>query len=131
VAQRQHTRKQIEARKRNLTRAGQGRPPGVPNKVTTEAKAACNALVDDPVYRQNLQLRLRKGTLPPAMETMLWYYAKGKPKERVEFGADKTLADLVLEAVGRKPGEPPLRPDERRKLPDLDHPRRVGDPVNP
>ncbi len=26
----------------------------------------------------------RARTLPPAVETMLWHYAKGKPKEQVE-----------------------------------------------
>jgi hypothetical protein len=30
---------------------------------------------------------------------MLWYDAAGKPSERVELGADKTLADLVREAI--------------------------------
>jgi hypothetical protein len=34
---------------------------------------------------------------------MLWYYRFGRPKERVELGAGKSLADLVLEAVNGKP----------------------------
>ena len=61
-----------------------GRRPGSLNKATVEAKAACTALVDDPVYRQRLATRLRAGKLSPAVECMLWYYAKGKPKE--DFG---------------------------------------------
>jgi hypothetical protein len=92
-------------REENLTRKGMGRPPGVPNKVTAEAKAACNELVDDLRYRAALKKRLIAGKLAPALETMLWYYAKGKPKERIEFGAHKSLAQLVEAAVNR--GRPP------------------------
>lgn len=83
-----------------------GRRPGS-NRVTTEAKAACNAIVDDWIYRSNLLTRMRKGTAAPAVETMVWYYAKGKPKERVELGADKTLADLVREAIEGSPAPEP------------------------
>ena len=82
-----------------------GRPKGVPNKVTTEAKAACNLIVDDPTYRARLLARMRNGTVPPGVEQMLWYYAKGKPKERVEIGADKSLARLITEAVTGQPSD--------------------------
>lgn len=61
-----------------------GRPKGVPNKVTSEARAAANALVDDPAYRQKLADDLRERKVAPAIEAMLWYYAKGKPPEHVE-----------------------------------------------
>ncbi len=66
-----------------------GRRPGSLNKATVEAKAACTALVDDPVYRQRLATRLRAGKLSPAVECMLWYYAKGKPKE--EYQSDQHI----------------------------------------
>jgi hypothetical protein len=62
-----------------------GRKKGTPNKATVEAKAACSAIVDDPVYRSNLLERARAGLLPPGVETMLWHYAKGKPKETVQL----------------------------------------------
>lgn len=64
----------------------QGRPRGVPNKVTTEVREAANALVDDPEYRQALSVRLKTGAAGP-MEPLLWHYAKGKPVERHEVGA--------------------------------------------
>ena len=44
---------------------------GTPNKVTTEAKAVCAAILDDPTYRTNLTARARAGTLAPAVEVML------------------------------------------------------------
>lgn len=62
-----------------------GRPKGVRNKATIEAKRICSDLVDDPIYRANLQKRLRAGKLAPGMESMLWWYAKGKPKETAEI----------------------------------------------
>lgn len=89
-------------RVQNLTNAGKGRPPGVPNKVTSEAKAACSAIVDDPIYRKNLLERMQKGTAG-AMEPILWYYAKGKPKERVELGADESIRDLIRKAAKLPP----------------------------
>lgn len=83
-----------------LKRGGPGRPKGLPNRVTTEAKAACNQIVDDPTYRKNLTayMKANAGHAGP-LEPILWYYAKGKPKERVEIGADKSLAALITEAV--------------------------------
>jgi hypothetical protein len=68
--------------------------------VSIEAKAACAELVDDPIYREKLKARLMKGKLAPALESMLWHYAKGKPKEQIVISADKTLAQLIAEALG-------------------------------
>jgi hypothetical protein len=81
---------------------GHGRPKGVPNKATREAKVVCNALVDDPVYLKNLRRRMRHGTAG-TIETLIWHYAKGKPTERIELGADKSLAYLIAEAAGALP----------------------------
>jgi hypothetical protein len=68
-----------------------GRQPGSLNRATIEAKEACAALVDDPEYRRSLAERLRTGKLAPAVECMLWYYAKGKPKEIVEQEGDQRI----------------------------------------
>jgi hypothetical protein len=68
-----------------LKRGGSpGRPNGVPNKATLEAKAVCAALVDDPECQAGLAKPLKAGQLAPALEAVLWYYAKGKPKEHIE-----------------------------------------------
>jgi hypothetical protein len=72
-----------------LKKGGPGRPKGVPNKATVEAKEVCAKMVDDPVYQQALRLRLHRGKLAPAVECMLWHYAKGKPPDKFEHtGAD-------------------------------------------
>lgn len=73
-----------------------GRPAGIPNKVTLEVREAASHLVDDPEYREALKERLIAGRCHAAVETMLWYYAKGKPKETIalEGGASPVRVDL-------------------------------------
>ena len=84
-----------------LKRGGSpGRPKGVPNKVTTEVRSACAELVDDPVYRDRLKARLLAGRLPPALECLLWHYAKGKPKDELEVAGNESFP---LEIIIRKP----------------------------
>jgi hypothetical protein len=63
-----------------------------PNKATAEVRAACVAIVDDPQYRKKLLARARAGTLLPAVECMLWHYAKGKPKDQVEHSGGVVLS---------------------------------------
>jgi hypothetical protein len=78
--------KSATARSRQLSglkHGGPGRPKGVPNKATVEVKEAARGLVEDATYRQNLKTRLETGKLAPAMESVLWFYAYGKPKETV------------------------------------------------
>lgn len=63
-----------------------GRIKGTPNKATVDAQRAAADIVDDPVYREQLKARALKGELPPAIETMLWHYAKGKPPDELRVG---------------------------------------------
>jgi hypothetical protein len=56
----------------------------VANKATREVGEIARAIVDDLEYRRNLLTRIRKGKLAPAVESLLWHYAYGKPKETVE-----------------------------------------------
>jgi hypothetical protein len=57
-----------------------GRPKGSQNKTTNEVRDAARAIVDDPVYREALKLRVIAGTAPH-METLLFHYAYGKPRD--------------------------------------------------
>ena len=82
-----------------------GRPKGVPNKATQEVKDLARKLVEDPVYLKKLAgaLRKRKG-IAPAVETMLWHYAYGKPKESIELEAKGNGLVSRLEVVFVEPG---------------------------
>ena len=72
-----------------------GRQKGTPNKTTAEVKAACSLIVDDEEYRQVLLNAARSRTLAPAMECLLWYYAKGRPTERVEHAGGVAVTDIT------------------------------------
>ncbi len=51
---------------------GSRRRKGQRPHVLFDVKAACEAIVDDPAYRENLRTRAIRGELSPAMETLLW-----------------------------------------------------------
>ena len=68
-----------------LKRGGSpGRPRGVPNKATVEIRDAARRLLEDEAYQRGLSARLIKGRAPH-METLLYHYAYGKPKETMDL----------------------------------------------
>jgi hypothetical protein len=83
-----------------LKRGGsRGRPKGTPNKVTVEARQVATGLVDDPVYRAKLVKDWRARKVNPAIEQMIWHYAKGKPVERHEVGTPGDFSKLTDEEL--------------------------------
>ena len=49
----------------------------------------CRGLIESEEYQTYFKHRLMVGQLAPALEALSWYYAYGKPRERVEVtGAD-------------------------------------------
>ena len=79
-----------------LKRGGtNGRPKGSLNKVTIEARVLAQRIVQDPAYRTQLRRRVQAGEAPH-METLLWHYAFGKPKESVEISTDGALVAFTL-----------------------------------
>jgi hypothetical protein len=78
-----------------------GRPAGTPNRATVEVRTFCQRLVIDTEYRANFEQRWRSGTLPPALEQMVWAYAVGKPQQSFEvISRGASLAELI---AGRFP----------------------------
>lgn len=76
-----------------------GRQKGTLNKITVEVQKAATELVDSPKYRAKLKRDLENRDVAPAIEQMLWYFAKGKPKETiVHEGNLTTLTDAELAA---------------------------------
>jgi hypothetical protein len=67
-----------------------GRQRGTVNKVTVEIRDAARRLLELPDYRRNLRTRLIEGKAPH-METLLFHYAYGKPKETVEQSGDQRI----------------------------------------
>ena len=64
-----------------------GRPKGSQNKATLQAKELCASIIHSETYLRKLTERADAGLLPPALESMLWHYVHGKPKETVEHTA--------------------------------------------
>ena len=80
-------------RKKGATKTG-GRRKGTLNRATRAAKEFCTSVVDDPMYQATLRRRALTGELAPAIEAMLWYYAKGKPVDRQEIGQPGEFSHL-------------------------------------
>ena len=91
-----------------------GRQKGTPNKSTQvkdlfknlkveeleNAHEVAQSLVTDPAYIEKLRERLVSGRIAPFIESMLWYYAFGKPPETVMLKGDSEnpLAVRLLDA---------------------------------
>lgn len=78
---------------------GAGRPKGMGNKITQEIREIARGLLSSEKYLNVLIRRLESGDLSPQMETLLWQYGYGKPKDTVEITiTDQTkLTDAELE----------------------------------
>ncbi len=88
-----------------LKRGGSpGRPKGMANKVTIEVRELAQRIVMDPAYQRSLHRRLLAGTAPQ-LEALLWQYAFGKPRDKIE-----DREDAVNGFAGLTPNE---RPDGR------------------
>lgn len=94
---------------KNLRRGGPGRPKGVPNKATREAKELARSILEDPVVQRKLRDQAQRGKLAPAVMTMLFHYAYGKPKDDSPESAPREFPRLVI-VVQPEPGKPPPPP---------------------
>ena len=74
-----------------------GGQKGTSNKATVEVKALTRSLLGDPIYIEGLRKRLRTGKVAPAVETTLWHYAYGKPKELVRLERDEEPVTFTLQ----------------------------------
>ena len=74
----------------------------MPNKATTEIRELARSIVKDDGYPQKLRARVEAGKAPH-METLLFHYAFGKPKDWVDLGEeDSRLASLRVVFVHPK-----------------------------
>lgn len=57
----------------------------------------CRGILRSRDYRKALLLRVRIGDLPPAIESLIYHYAEGKPVDRVEhMGKDGKPIQLAV-----------------------------------
>jgi len=72
-----------------------GRKPGSVNKTTREIREFSRAILERPEYVASLKARLDAGEAPH-MESLLFYYGYGKPKETIEHSVDESLYSAIL-----------------------------------
>jgi len=81
----------------------------VRTKITNEARFFALQIVRNETYRKNLLTRAMTGTLPPAIESMLWAYSYGKPVKNIDIKINdqrtRELADLTSEELAERAKE--------------------------
>lgn len=68
-----------------------GRPRGRKSNPSKAARRVSLRLITDPVYQSKLRERLLDGTLSPAIESLLWAYAYGRPVAKHEVESNNSL----------------------------------------
>jgi hypothetical protein len=79
-----------------FTKGNPGRPKGAKNKSTIAVRIFAQQVLEDEGYRNRVRRMARAGTLPSHLETMLYAYAFGKPKERLEISNPDQIDVSVL-----------------------------------
>ena len=94
--------------KGRFTKGEGGRKPGAINKATREIKEFARDFLESDAYRARLRIRIERGQAMP-IETLLYHYAYGKPKERIEIDGQAPMP-LVIELVTdrKQLGEPDI-----------------------
>lgn len=95
----------------NRNPAGNPRPKGVPNRKSSRrisaAEKLASKIVDSPEYFKSLMDRAFAGTLPPAIEMLLWHYRFGRPVNKVEISSVGTgngvdLTELSMDELAKR-----------------------------
>lgn len=67
---------------------------GVTNLTRAELQGFVRGLLEDTQYRAALKTSLLNRSIAPAVETMLWHYAYGKPADTVNLNVNSQGEDL-------------------------------------
>ena len=82
-----------------------GRPKGSRNKTSLEIAAVARQLIESREYKKSLKQRLIDGKAPH-MEPILFYYAYGKPVDRIQLlGPMVTEVHRLADLYGMTPEE--------------------------
>lgn len=70
---------------------GSGRKKGQPNRISVEVKTLVGQLVNDVAYQQRLREDFRRRRVHPTIESLIWQYHLGKPKQTIDLDLTATL----------------------------------------
>lgn len=82
--------------KKGDNHGNKGRGTSQDRKDAAEVRKISRKLILDPAYQRNLTEKLRDGTAHPSVQSMLWYFAFGKP---VDTNDDKPVVPVNIEMV--------------------------------
>ena len=82
------------------SRFGQGRAKGTPNKVSVEVRQLVSELVTNASYQQKLRRDFQARKVHPTIESLVWAYYLGKPRQDIAVTATVTV-DAKIEAERR------------------------------
>lgn len=92
---------------------------GATNFTRGEAQKFARNLLESKDYRESLKERIHTKTLPPAVETMLWHYAYGKPVEQVNLSiGTEDLSGLSVDELVQRARALQDQLEEVRRLED-------------
>ena len=77
------------------TRFGKGRAKGTPNKISVEVKTLVGELVNNPKYQWQLRRAFETRKVHPTIESLVWAYYLGKPKETIALTADVNVSARI------------------------------------
>jgi len=66
---------------------GAGRVKGTPNRISVEARLLASQLVNDVAYQMRLRRDFQLRRVHPTIESLLWQYHLGKPRQPVDITA--------------------------------------------
>lgn len=70
---------------------GSGRKPGTPNKISVAFRVLVQQMVEDPVYQHRLRADFKARRVHPTVESVIWAYHVGKPKQELELSGGLEL----------------------------------------
>jgi hypothetical protein len=75
-----------------------------PESVPAEVQEFCQELVTNQGYRAKIKVSFTERTLPTNLEAMIWYYAAGKPPEKIEhtFVDEADLRNATKEQLAER-----------------------------
>ena len=93
---------------------GSGRKVGSKNKRSEGIEHFARSIIEDPQYQASFRQRAHDGTLPAGVETMLYAYAYGRPREQQPD--DQVFVENLLTVVLKHAASPEARQEIRAVL---------------
>lgn len=95
-----------------------------------DARIAAGNILDSAEYQDSLLRRARLGTLPPAIEQMLWHYRYGKPVDRSEvtLNVNEDMSGMTHDDLVHRLDEIKAQAAATKALSEQDKPRTLSFP---